>query len=320
MKKSVVILFLLIAVGACTVNNTNMALIKGGTFLMGAPANEKDYFVIEAIRHQVTVSSFFMGKYEVTQKEYQEIMGENPSRFQGDNLPVECVNWYDAIEYCNKRSQKEGLTLAYAIDKNQKDPNNKIYWDDDDVKWTVTWNRSANGYRLPTEAEWEYACRAGTTTRYNTGDSITTSQANYYGDEFNKFDPPKKTTMPVGSFAPNDWGLYDMHGNVFEWCWDWIGDYSSEAQIDPVGAVSGYDRIARGGCAISLTEHVRSANRAGDRPSSRVSQTGFRVVRNALLGNRDQGTGFLQFRDDRQKLSGSNDKRFFRKMPDIACY
>jgi formylglycine-generating enzyme len=126
----------------------------------------------------------------------------------------------------------------------------------------------------------EYACRAGTTTRFNTGDSITTSQANYYGDEFYKAEAFKKTTMPVGSFAPNDWDLYDMHGNVFEWYWDWRGDYPSEAQTDPVGAVSGYERISRGGSMISVTENVRSANRMIGRPSCRVYDMGFRVVRN----------------------------------------
>ncbi|GBU28681.1 hypothetical protein R84B8_02241 [Treponema sp. R8-4-B8] len=141
-----------------------MVFIQGGTFTMGSPTNEPGRSSYE-VQHQVTVSSFYMGKYEVTQKEYKEIMGTNPSNFKGDNLPVEQVSWYDAIEYCNKRSQKEGLTPAYTRNG-----------------YNVTWNKNANGYRLPTEAEWEYACRAGTTTPFSTGNNVTTSQANYDGN------------------------------------------------------------------------------------------------------------------------------------------
>jgi len=134
----------------------NFVQIKGGTFTMGSPANEANREEDE-VQYKVTVSSFKMSKYEITQKEYEKVMENNPSYFKGSNLPVEQVSWYDAITYCNKRSVRERLTPVYTI--NGED---------------VTWNRNANGYRLPTEAEWEYACRAGTTTPFSTGNNITT--------------------------------------------------------------------------------------------------------------------------------------------------
>jgi len=240
-------------------------LINGGTFTMGSPKNEQERNDNEGPQHQVTVSSFNMGKYEVTQKEYQEVMGANPSYFKGDNLPVEQVSWFDAIEYCNRRSQKEGLILVYVVNGTN-----------------VVWNQNANGYRLPTEAEWEYACRAGTTTPFNTGKNITTSQANYNGNYPYKknakgtyFDKP----TPVGSFYPNNWGLYDMHGNVWEWCWDWYADYHRGAQTDPLGASSEFYRVDRGGGWGNNAHHLRSAYRNGITSSNRHNDLGFRLVR-----------------------------------------
>jgi formylglycine-generating enzyme len=257
-----------------------MVLIKGGTFTMGSPANEPEREDDET-QHKVTVSSFYMGKYEVTQKEYQEIMKDNPSYFKGDNLPVEKITWYHAIEYCNKRSEKEGLTPSYTINTKQKDPNNKN--EEDSIKWTVTWNKNANGYRLPTEAEWEYACRAGTTTPFSTGSNITTSQANYDGNyPYNKNAKGeyRGKTTPVGSFAPNAWGLYDMHGNIFEWCWDWYGDYPTGAQTDPVGAAADSYRVLRGGYWGDYGQYLRSASRGNINPYGRYDFIGFRLVRN----------------------------------------
>jgi len=258
----------------------NMVRIQGGTFTMGSPASEPERSSDEGPQRQVTVSGFYMGRTEVTQKEYQEITGTNPSYFKGDNLPVEQVSWYDAVEYCNKRSQKEGLTPAYIINKNQSDPNNTN--SSDTVKWTVTWNRNANGYRLPTEAEWEYACRAGTTAPFSTGNNITTSQANYNGDNpynNNAKGTYREKTTAVGSFAPNGWGLYDMHGNVWEWCWDWYGAYGSGSQTDPVGASSGSNRVMRGGSWSHDGRLVRSAYRDYYTPSLRDYYLGFRLVR-----------------------------------------
>ena len=246
---------------------SNMIRINGGTFTMGSFADEPERRDNE-VQHQVTVSSFYMGKYEVTQKEYREIMGTNPSNFRGDNLPVESVSWFDAIEYCNKRSQKEGLTPVYTISGSGDNR-------------TVTWNRSANGYRLPTEAEWEYVCRAGTATPFSTGNNITTNQANYDGNNpYNnntKGDNRQKTT-PVGSFAPNAWGLYDMHGNVWEWCWDWYGIYPNGAQTDPQGAASGSNRTLRGGSWYNGGWYLRSAYRGSNIPSGLYTAYGFRLV------------------------------------------
>jgi len=233
----------------------NMVFIKGGTFTMGSPANETGRLNDEGPQHQVTLSSFYIGKYQVTQEEYQSIMKTNPSRFEGNNLPVENVSWFDTIEYCNRLSLKEGLIPTYIV-------NGK----------NVTWNENANGYRLPTEAEWEYACRAGTTTPFNTGNSITISQANFNGyipQNINK-DIDFGGTTAVGSFPPNPWGLYDMHGNVWELCWDWIGSYSSCAQTNPHGASSGPGHILRGGSWGYPERFLRSAYRHGDLPVAEI--------------------------------------------------
>jgi formylglycine-generating enzyme required for sulfatase activity len=259
-----------------------MVYISGGTFLMGSPDTEAERWDDEGPQHSVTVSGFFMGIYEVTQGEYRAVMGNNPSYFTGDNLPVETVSWYDAIAYCNALSRREGLTPAYRIDKSRRDPHNQ--WDYDDLKWTVTWNRAANGYRLPTEAEWEYACRAGTTTPFNTGNNITTSQANYDGNSPYAGNPTgtyRGTTTAVGSFSPNSWGLYDMHGNLWEWCWDWYGSYVSGSQTDPEGAVSGAYRVKRGGSWGYDGQFLRSADRLNYGPSVGFSGLGFRLVRSA---------------------------------------
>jgi formylglycine-generating enzyme required for sulfatase activity len=235
--------------------------------MMGSPASEAGRYDNE-VQHRVTVGSFSMGKYEVTQKEYQALMGTNPSRFKGDNLPVEQVSWYDAVNYCNARSRNEGLTPAYTVSGTN-----------------VTWNHSANGYRLPTEAEWEYACRAGTTTPFSTGSNITTNQANYAGDypyNGNAAGTYRGTTTEVGSFAANSWGLHDMHGNVWEWCWDWYGDYASGNQTDPMGASSGSDRVFRGGSWSHNGQYLRSAYRYHNTPSSRGIGIGFRLLRPSL--------------------------------------
>jgi formylglycine-generating enzyme required for sulfatase activity len=265
----------------------NMVRIAGGTFTMGSPASEVGRLWYGETQHQVTISKpFYIGKYEVTQKEWVEIMGSNPSNWRGDNLPVEHVSWYDAIEYCNKRSEKEKLTPAYTIDKTRRDGNNSNGYDD--VKWVVTWNRDANGYRLPTEAEWELACRAGTSTPFYTGNNITTNQANYNGNNpynNNAKGENRGKIWEVGSGTPNPWGLYDMSGNVREWCWDWYENYESYesgTQTDPAGAAGGSDRVFRGGSWSDGAQGVRSADRNhnGFTPSYRYSSfVGFRLVR-----------------------------------------
>ncbi|MDR0322402.1 MAG: formylglycine-generating enzyme family protein [Treponema sp.] len=249
----------------------NMVLINGGTFLIGSPENEPERS--NELQRQVTVNSFYMGKYEVTQKEYHKIMGTDlgsigklSPHFKGDNLPVEMVTWYDAIEYCNRRSQKEGLTPAYTVNGEN-----------------VTWNRDANGYRLPTEAEWEYACRAGTTTPFSTGNNITTDQANYNGDypyNDNAKGEYRERTTPVGSFEPNAWGLYDMHGNVDEWCWDlWGYDPRLAEIVDPMSPVLSTLRVTRGGSWASDGHGLRSAYRTFCPPLGMTNCLGFRLVR-----------------------------------------
>jgi formylglycine-generating enzyme required for sulfatase activity len=243
-----------------------MVRIEGGTFTIGSPSNEYGRRSWEGPQHLVTVSAFYMGKYEVTQAEYQSVMGTNPSILKGSNLPVENVSWYDAVEFCNRLSQQEGLTPAYSGSGSST---------------TCNWN--ANGYRLPTEAEWEYACRAGTTTPFSTGNNITTNQANYNGNypyNNNATGIFRNTTTPVGSFASNPWSLYDMHGNVWEWCWDWYGDYSIWTQTDPHGPVSGYYRMLRGGSWVDHGQYLRSAYRTMVDPSyGGDSGIGFRLVR-----------------------------------------
>jgi len=269
--------------GQAAVVPNGMVRIEGGTFIMGSPTNETGRGDDE-IQHRVTVNSFYMGKYLVTQKEYLAIMGVNPgagnAEYEGDNFPVMRLDWYDAIEYCNRLSLFEGLTPAYMIDKNRSDPNNKN--EHDKKRWRVIWDRDANGYRLPTEAEWEYACRAGTTTPYSFGINITGSLANYHwSDSVHNHDP-----TPVGKYPPNQWGLYDMHGNVWEWCWDWYGDYSKEAKDNPSGPVSGTFHVLRGGSWRTTKDGIRSAFRLNEPPwyiyqnYGYFDTEGFRVVRN----------------------------------------
>jgi formylglycine-generating enzyme required for sulfatase activity len=264
MRKVFTVLFVCTAVGVFAQQNTvsdEFVLINGGTFTMGSPANEpgRDNGRDRETQHQVTVSSFYMGKYEVTQKEYEEIMGTNPAIYhKGDNMPVQQVNWFAAIEYCNNRSQKEGLTPAYTINGAN-----------------VTWDRNANGYRLPTEAEWEYACRAGTTTAYNTGDTISDNTGWYSSNS-------KSAAHAVGQKPPNAWGLYDMHGNVAEWCWDNHLSYSSGAQTNPTTSLtkSGSQQVViRGGDYSHSAAMVRSAYRGANASRSGFPFIGFRLVR-----------------------------------------
>jgi formylglycine-generating enzyme required for sulfatase activity len=207
----------------------------------------KNFAFVESPAHEVTLSRpCYMGKYEVTQEEYERVMGNNPSCFKGARNPVEGVSWDDAQEFCRKLSERTGREV-----------------------------------RLPTEAEWEYACRAGRSTPFHTGETISTAEANYNGNytygNGTKGENRKKT-IAVGSLAPNAFGLYDMHGNVFEWCGGWHGAYVKGAQRDPTGEADGMARVLRGGSWNVIPGFCRSAFRSWSSLDYRYNSNGFRVV------------------------------------------
>lgn len=244
--------------------NTNLVFIQPGTFTMGSPTNEVDRSTIEGPQTVVTISQgFWMAKYLVTQGDYLAVVGSNPSYFNGDRsgppwydqdygtdltLPVEQMSWNEATNYCALLTGQE--RGAGRI------PTNCVY-------------------RLPTEAEWEYACRAGTTTRFYYGDDPGyTNLANYawYADNSHN------VTQPVGQLLPNPWGLYDMAGNVWEWCRDWYGPYPGGSLTDPQGPVTGTYRVWRGGGWFYAARYCRSARRFNHLPTYTYSGLGFRVV------------------------------------------
>ena len=214
--------------------------IPPGSFMMGGTKEELEKqpfdilaFRADETRHKVTLTKgFYMAVYTVTQEQWQAVIGDNPSYFKGEkNLPVERVSWNDCQRFINKLRGKD-----------------------------------RRPYRLPTEAEWEYACRAGTTTPFYCGETISTGQANYDGDFTygnGRKGAHRGKTTPVGSFPPNPWGLYDMHGNVWQWCQDWLGDYPHKDVVDPRGPPTGVTRVMRGGSFSQKPEDCRSAKRNG---------------------------------------------------------
>jgi len=276
------------------VSLVEMVSISGGTFTMGSPVTEVGREITYETQHQVTLNDFYIGKYEITQAQWQTVMGslprDLPSRGYGvgDNYPVYYVNWFNALVFCNMLSIYEGLSPAYRIN-NSTDPSEwgEVPYSTSQASHAI-WNAAeivsgSTGYRLPTEAQWEYACRAGTTSPFNTGNNITTDQANYdgrYPYNGNPVGINRQSTTPVGTFAANAWGLYDMHGNVAEWCWDlhWSGSsyYNNPAAAgpdpagpdkpDPTLSINSICRIRRNGMHSSGGDSIRSAYRIGDLP------------------------------------------------------
>ncbi len=235
-----------------------MVSIPAGEFEMGSPSGEKERDRDESPQHKVSVPAFFMGKFAVTQAQYQEVIGSNPSHFQGDNRPVEQVSWNDAMKFCQKLSEKTG-----------------------------------RNYRLPSEAEWEYACRAGTTTPFHFGATLTSNLANYRGTSTYQSEPKgeyREQTTPVGSFSPNAFGLYDMHGNVWEWCENyWHKSYNGALEAGTAWLSSrllsiSNRQVIRGGSWYSNPWGCRSANRARYTRDGRSYRLGLRVVCSSALG------------------------------------
>jgi len=242
--------------GDVITNSIGMKLvwIPPGEFMMGSPPSESKRDNDEGPVHKVKITQgFWMGQYEVTQDQYQAVMSNNPSHFKGDNLPADTISWNEATEFCRKLSQREGKT-----------------------------------YRLPSEAEWEYACRAGTATPFYFGETIGSDQANYYSnddDGNNSKGQYREQTVPVGSFKANAFGLFDMHGNVWEWCQDWYDSnyYSSSPVEDPQGPDIGSQRVSRGGSWVDGLLAFRSAIRNRNAPTVARVNLGFRVVLEASL-------------------------------------
>ena len=251
-----------------------MVSIPGGTFRMGNIQRMLDSIYSLHV-HEVTLDGFEMSIYEITQGQYKKILGSIPVRIiKGDVLPVEEVNWYDAIKFCNALSDNAGFERCYYLKKKDFWIFKKKYYECDYTN---------NGYRLPTEAEWEYACRAGTETNYYTGNLLSLNGeisadldlAGWYGGNCNK------QSHPVGQKKPNAFGLYDMHGNVWEWCNDIYGKdyYYSSQVINPTGPISGKYRVIRGGGWSDSAMVCRSARRARSNPSGANFSIGFRIVR-----------------------------------------
>jgi formylglycine-generating enzyme len=283
----------------CCAPSKNMVLVEGGTFMMGDRNWEYSVPV-----HEVKVSDYYIGIYEVTQEQWQSVMGTNPSCLKGYDLPVENINWYEAVEFCNKLSDIEGFKKCYSIDKEAKDPN--ILNEEDKYKFTVTCDWNASGYRLPTEAEWEFAARGGNKSRgykysgSNDADEVSWYLSNSGRERFEEIIPDSLTicvwdsliqrygcsTKEVGKKKPNELGIYDMSGNIYEFCWDWKDNYSAEKATDPKGPeaglkASGPGRVNRGGSWIYTSWNSLVFDRVARAPYLRSNDYGFRIVRKA---------------------------------------
>ena len=255
-----------------------LMLVPAGTFAIGSPAGEAEREENET-QHQVTLTKpFYLGEHEVTQGEFTRVMGFNPSTVKGsDRLPVETVSWFDAITFCNHLSKQDGLEAAYEISNIKMDGVHVAGADVSPIP-------KSTGYRLPTEAEWEFACRAGTTTPFSFGNTVTSDQANF--DGLTPYNGAAKGVfrnrpLEVDALPANAFGFRQMSGNVFEWCWDYYASFSAAHQIDPTGPDHGSERVRRGGAYSSPGGHMRSAVRHDVPPHAMLFNTGFRVARSA---------------------------------------
>jgi len=255
-----------------TVAPANFVKIPAGEFTMGSPASETGRHIDET-QHQVRLSSFYMSKYAVTVAEFRKFVEAT-----GYRTDAEKDGW--SIIFTDKVEKKDGVHWRYGVSgsvrpaSEDNHPVIHVSWNDAVAycQWMAT--KTGKTYRLPTEAEREYACRAGSVTAFNTGNTITVQQANFVNAE----GQYRANTVPVDSFAPNAFGLYNMHGNVWEWCSDWYGDYGSGMVTNPVGPATGSDRVLRGGSWNYNAEYCRSAYRSYDTPGYRNSNVGFRLV------------------------------------------
>jgi len=252
---------LIVPVFAQNLIKPTMVSVKGGTFFMGSNENR----VTERV-HEVTIRPFLISDTVITQELYFSVMNENPSYFKGSDYPVDSVSWFDAIRFCNALSVRFGLSPAYVIDGDN-----------------VTWLRESKGYRLPTEAEWEFAARGGPYGASGPQDKVFFSggDASANPQDYCWYSINAKTSpRTVRGKLPNQLGIYDMSGNVWEWCWDWYSDYPTESVVDYTGPAAGKYRIYRGGSYLNNLNQLRVSFRIWDPPAHKAASRGFRIAQN----------------------------------------